>query len=52
MKNWKPNSLRAKTAKHLPVYENESKCDGDPILPPYTSAEGRFVVGAGVAVIT
>ena len=28
----------------------ESKCDGDPILPPYTSAEGRFVAGAGVAV--
>jgi len=23
MKNWKPNSWRAKTAKHLPVYENE-----------------------------
>jgi 3-deoxy-7-phosphoheptulonate synthase len=25
MKNWKPNSWRAKTAKHLPVYENEGK---------------------------
>jgi 3-deoxy-7-phosphoheptulonate synthase len=25
MKNWKPDSWRAKTAKHLPVYENEGK---------------------------
>ena len=25
MKNWKPNSWRAKTAKHLPVYDNEGK---------------------------
>ncbi|MEY4342902.1 MAG: hypothetical protein RL736_698, partial [Pseudomonadota bacterium] len=25
MKNWKPDSWRKKTAKHLPVYENEGK---------------------------
>ncbi len=25
MKNWKPNSWRTKTGKHLPVYENENK---------------------------
>ena len=25
MKNWKPNSWRAKTAKHLPVYDNVGK---------------------------
>ncbi|MEY3192174.1 MAG: hypothetical protein RL305_773, partial [Pseudomonadota bacterium] len=25
LKNWKPNSWRAKTAKHLPVYDNEGK---------------------------
>ena len=25
MKNWKPNSWRAKTARHLPVYDNEGK---------------------------
>ena len=25
MKNWKPNSWRTKTGKHLPVYENEAK---------------------------
>ncbi|MEY3414805.1 MAG: hypothetical protein RLZZ418_33, partial [Pseudomonadota bacterium] len=24
MKNWKPNSWRTKTGKHLPVYENEA----------------------------
>ena len=24
MKNWKPNSWRTKTGKHLPVYENEN----------------------------
>ncbi len=42
MKNWKPNSWRTKTGKHLPVYENEAKLNE--VLKEISKLLGAFPV--------